>query len=910
MRKMNPEMLQLRSLLRSTVALLALPLTILPSVGTAQEVSPSDDGARIEAQGDATANDGIPDDTIVVTANRVEQDLQDVSGVVQAFSADRLRQDGVSDFRNLQAVVPGLSISNAEGNVDIFIRGVGSANNTELGDPAAAPHVNGSYIPRPRGLGVMFYDLERVEVNKGPQGTLYGRNALAGTLNIITAKPKLGEFGGYAQAEVSNRSSYGVEGAVNLPLGPTLAARVAGVYVNKDFGYRNVSTDAQASRLRPGGLEENYAGRASLLWAPTSSLSVSLIGDYGKETGTGYPGSSIWEAVIETGLRAEDLNLKDVVYRGLQGEMTNELWGVQGQVRYDFANFSVEGTGSFRSVDFRQRNASASGIDYPGRDLGAVQYDNYSNTFWHTKSESQIFEVRIFANEDQELRWNTGAFYFNEDQQVYFFSLADRGYCCYSGTEYTMPTVEGKSFAAYLDATYPVNDVIRAFGGVRYTRERKFRYGIGGNWALVLGGADFACCMGTRLGTEGFVPTGLSRPSFDRTEADALQQRVDAGIATGSEVTRLNQLNATFLIQGIQSPGLRDTLIQQIQAIANGSNPLGTCIDRPDIDNGFVNCPASGTHTYATVTAPRQQIGRSKFDYFDWRVGGEIDLTPTNMLYAKVSTGHKAGGFNDSFDPNLIPETFAPEKLLVYEVGSRNSFDAFGRRAVFNVTGFYYDYDDQVFQDLTCINQDTTQTPPECNGFALVNRNVGASRLYGLEAETRFKLPAGFGLDLNAVWLNTKVTQGVIADSRATDYSVGGNTPLIDLSGNRLPLASKFSATARLSQVISLGSGRFDWQALASYRSSFYLSQFNEDDVVFLDGSKQTALEAGFPDKQEGFVTVNLGAGYTIGRIRLEGWVTNLFDKEASLKALVGTSLNLRYLNDARSYGLRARINF
>lgn len=147
------------------------------------------------------------DETVVVTANRREENLQDVSGVVQAFSADQLRQDGIAELRQLQAAVPGLSIANQEGNVEIFIRGVGSANSTELGDPGAAPHLNGTYIPRPRGLGLMFYDLERVEVNKGPQGTLYGRNALAGTLNIITAKPRLGQYGGYAQAEVSNRSS-------------------------------------------------------------------------------------------------------------------------------------------------------------------------------------------------------------------------------------------------------------------------------------------------------------------------------------------------------------------------------------------------------------------------------------------------------------------------------------------------------------------------------------------------------------------------------------------------------------------------------------------------------------------------------------------------------------------------------
>jgi iron complex outermembrane receptor protein len=281
-------------------------------------------------------------DEIIVTANRREENSQDVSGVVQSLGAEQLRQDGIVELRQLQLAVPGLSIANQEGNVEIFIRGVGSANNTELGDPGAAPHLNGTYIPRPRGLGLMFYDLERVEVNKGPQGTLYGRNALAGTLNIITAKPKLGQFGGYAQAEVSNRSSYAAEGAINVPLGSTAALRAAAYYINRDYGFNNVSTGAPANTLKPAGLEENYAGRLSFLWEPSDRLSISIVGDYGKETGTGYPGANIFSAVAATGLSPDKLNLKDVVYRGLQGDMTNELWGVQGKISYDFSSFSAQ----------------------------------------------------------------------------------------------------------------------------------------------------------------------------------------------------------------------------------------------------------------------------------------------------------------------------------------------------------------------------------------------------------------------------------------------------------------------------------------------------------------------------------------------------------------------------------------
>ncbi|WP_033074185.1 TonB-dependent receptor [Sphingopyxis sp. MWB1] len=850
--------------------------------------------AAVPAYGQTAEPGATGDDSseIIVTATRREQSLQDVSGVVQALSADQLRQDGINEIRQLQMAVPGLSIANQEGNVEIFIRGVGSANNTELGDPGAAPHLNGTYIPRPRGLGVMFYDLDRVEVNKGPQGTLYGRNALAGTLNIITAKPRLGEFSGYAQAEIANRSSYGAEGALNIPLGETLAVRAAGYYINRDYGFKNVSTGDLAKDLKPAGLEENYAGRLSLLWEPSDQLSVSIVGDYGKETGTGYPGANIFSAVQASGLRPDKLNLKHVVYRGLQGEMENELWGIQGRINYDFGSFGAELSGSYRSVDFYQVNASSDGIDYPGRDLDAVQYDNFSSNFWQTKSKSQVYEARLFANDDQRLRWNLGGFYFKEDQQVGYLAVADRGYCCYSGTEFTMPDVEGESYAFYADATYDVTDRLRLLGGIRYTEEKKSRYGIGGNWALTLGGENFDCCFATRLGTEGFRPALLDRPNFDVS-----------GITTP-------QGRAQFLIEGIATPGMRDTLIAQIGSIADGTNPSGTCFERPDIDNGFVRCPASGGFTYANLTIPGQQQGSSKFDYIDWRAGFEYDLSDDNMIYGKVSTGHKSGGFNDSFAASPIPETFSPEELVVYEIGARNSFDAFGRRAIFNLTGFYYDYTDQVFQDLTCINLDEAQNPPVCNGYSMVNRNIGASRIYGAEAELRFQLPGQFALDLNAAYLDTKITRGTVADARAQDHSAGGESPLISLVGNRLPLASKMNVSARLSQWFEVGRGRFDWQALLNYRSSYFLSQFNEDDIVFLDGTRQSALEAGFPDRQKGYATLNLGMGYTIDNFRIEAWANNFLNEEVSQKALVGSSLNIRFLNDARSYGLRLRVNF
>ena len=852
------------------------------------------------AAADAAKPDAVRLDTVTVTSNRRLETAQKVSGVVQSLSADQLRKDGITDVRQLQAAVPGLSIANQEGNVEIFIRGVGSANNTELGDPGAAPHLNGVYIPRPRGLGLMFYDLERVEVNKGPQGTLYGRNALAGTLNIITAQPRLGQFSGYAQAEVSNRDGHGAEAAVNLPVGADAALRIAAYQSSKDYGFTNVSTDPAARQLKPAGLENNHALRLSARWEPTEALRFNLVADSGRERGTGYPGANIYTAVTSSGLRPEDLDLRRVVYRGAEGDMRNDLWGVLGKVEADIGPVTAEFNASRRSVDFWQRNGQSDGIAWPGRDLSTVGYDNYSTQYWQTLSHSNVYELLLRSNDpSQALQWTTGVFHFKEKQGVGYLSLADRG-CCYWGSEFTMPDVRGKSTAAYVDATYKVAPEWRGLAGLRRTQESKSRYGIGGNLGVVLGGENWDCCYATRWGTDGFQPALLARPNFDMSK-----------ITTDAE-------RAQFILQTILVPGRRDLVTQQLQPIANGSNPNGACVDRPDVnDNGRLSCPQTNPSNtnggFAYVNSwqlPTQQYGSSSAQYNDFRLGLEHDLGRDAMVYVKYSTGHKAGGFNDTFATSPIPEVYAPEKLSVLEVGSRNVIELMGRRAVANLTGFYYDYKNQVFQDLSCISINTQVTPNTCSGYSLVNRNIGASRLYGLEGELRLPLPAGFSLDMNAVLLQTRIRSAVVADARALDYGQGGKAPQISLSGNQLPLASKVNLSARLQQVMALGAGKLDWQALLSYRSASYLTQYNELDVVSLSGTRTSALAAGFPDRQKGYATLNLGLGYTLDRYRVEAFASNVTNEQASTKALVGSALNVRFLNDARSYGLRVRASF
>ncbi len=890
--------------MKNLYSILALAiLSQCPQLAAAQSAANAPPGAASAAARAASASGPVLVDQVTVTANRRIETLQSVSGVVQTIDADQLRKDGITEIRELQAAIPGMNIANQEGNIEIYIRGVGSSNNTELGDPAAAPHINGIYIPRPRGLGTMFYDLERVEVNKGPQGTLYGRNAMAGTLNIITAKPRLDRVGGYVQFGGGNKDQ-GAEAAINVPLSDTFAIRAAAFETDKTSGFRNVSPDPTSHDLRPAGIEHNQGGRLSALWAPTDRLTISAMADAGHESGTGYPGANIFSAVKATGLRAEDLPLRDVVYHGTQGEMHNDLGGLQGKVDYDFDSFGAELSLSRRSVNFYQRNAESEGIGWQGRDYSTEQWANFSTQYWETKSTSRVGEFRLFSPEGAKtFQWNVGAFAFNEKQKVGYLSLSDGGYCCFSGTEFTMPKVIGKSAALYGDGSLAVTSHLRLIGGLRETEEAKSRYGIGGNIALTLGAENltdpknpnhFACCISTRIGSDGFQPNLLARPNFDMSKVQTPQQM------------------AQFLMQTTMTPGAIDTINSQLAPIANGTNPKGACLARSDISNGLT-CPTdqNGGFSFVNLAVPQQQIGSSKFHYTDWRLGTEYDLTKDNMVYAKVSTGHKAGGFNDSFNGSSVPEVFRPEELRVIEAGSRNAFTLGGQRAVFNLSGFYYDYTNQVFQDLTCIAVNNSVTPPTCTGYSLVNRNIGKSKLAGLEAEARIGLPAGFKLDINGALLHTRITSGTVADVRAIDYSKGGQSPLIDLTGNQLPLASKVNLSTRLQQVFPLFGGKADWQALLNWRSSYYLTQFNEKPVVDNSGNTKSALAAGFPDRQIGFLTLNLGGGYTFeGGLRLEAYATNVTNKVASQKALVGADLDIRFLNDARSYGARARMDF
>lgn len=225
------------------------------------------------------ASEGLAE--IVVTAQRKSENLQKAAIAIASVGGDTLRSAGVVNPAQLTALVPSLQVSNGNGAyANFYIRGVGNFTGNALTESAIAFNYDGVYVARPSSTSGFFYDLERVEVLKGPQGTLYGRNATGGAINVLPRQPQF-EWGGHANASYGNYDAVNLEGAINAPLAPDLAVRLTGIY-NRHDGYMKDGTDDQ----------KEYGGRLQLRYEPTSELSILIGADYFHQGGKG-PGGTL-----------------------------------------------------------------------------------------------------------------------------------------------------------------------------------------------------------------------------------------------------------------------------------------------------------------------------------------------------------------------------------------------------------------------------------------------------------------------------------------------------------------------------------------------------------------------------------------------------------------------------------------
>ena len=403
------------------------------------------------AQSETAADNGALEE-VVVTAQRREESSQRAAVALTALAGSVISDAGITNAAGLTAMVPALQINSTFGPTSAFrLRGVGNIVTNSLGDPAVAVNIDGVFLARPTSVQGLFYDLERVEVLKGPQGTLYGRNATGGAINVISAKPKLGEFGGFAEVEFGSYSNRRVSGALNLPAGANDAFRVATQIVDRDGFYNDGTGDdkSQSARLQ-------YAHAAGETWKFDAGIDYTHQGGQGAG-GTVHgldPDSYIGlfdpraDAMYASAFSFAAGNFLQPLVKDIHND--NTYWGAYAQVEASTPVGTVTILPSYRrsSLDFR----------------------SYGSGFAVTSKETDTqksLEVRLVSKVSAPLSYILGGYYFNEDND------AHTGYGQQFFAAYTHFQPKTDSYAGYLRLTYSLTNALRVSGGVRYTTDRK-----------------------------------------------------------------------------------------------------------------------------------------------------------------------------------------------------------------------------------------------------------------------------------------------------------------------------------------------------------------------------------------------------------------------------------------------------
>ena len=381
---------------------------------------------------------------VVVTAQRQQESLQKAPVAITAVSGELFQRLGGSDVSALQMAAPDVQISlTGSGGGQIGIRGITTANGTDVGDPAVLFEVDGVYQARAQTTGSVLFDVDRIEVLRGPQGTLYGRNATTGVINVITKKPTQ-EFTAEGYVEGGNYGAVTGFGALNAPLSDTVAVRASFISVNHDPYFHNGLPDSQ----NYWDQHEN-AGRVHLSIKPTSDLSVLLTGEYGSQTGTGSP-LVVAYPTVPLSSDPYSFPISEPGSLNLRQEGANALvdWKVPfGTLTYD---------GGLHQSNMYQLSG-ANGTQ-----------PSVTLTLNPLKSRTQQHELRLSDSTDT-FKYVTGLYYFQEHQVWNVFVNP--------AIAFLMPYEEQDSKAAFAQGTYSITSDLRVTLGARYTKDHKTRTG-------------------------------------------------------------------------------------------------------------------------------------------------------------------------------------------------------------------------------------------------------------------------------------------------------------------------------------------------------------------------------------------------------------------------------------------------
>jgi outer membrane receptor protein involved in Fe transport len=788
-------------------------------------------------------------DSIIVTAQKREQNLQDVPVVVTAVSAKLLQDTGVRDIKDLTILTPGLTVTSttSEASTTARIRGVGTVGDNPGLESSVGVVIDGVYRPR---NGVGFGDLgemERIEVLKGPQGTLFGKNTSAGVINIVTKEPEF-TFGANAEATFANFNALGLAASVT---GPIIDDKLAGrLYVagRERDGYNDVVTGRGPSDRAQDADQGFYTVRGQLLFVPDDSSKFKIIADYTKrdenccgavQIRPGPTGAIINALAGGKGIGAATDNPYDrVAYsnRGAPSSVEDKGVSLEGNIDLPIGTLtSISAIRQWRTDNGQDSDFTTADIAYRNKDG-----TNYSEFTTYTQ------ELRL-AGKTDKLDWLLGAFLADErlDSKANF--LYGNNYEAY------LSTILLSGIAASLA---PAGITLNQANGTTFVSQASGRP-LGTTYTGGQGLLDQYNQRATTVAlftnnsfhvTDAFDITVGLRYSVDKKDLDTYQTTTDGGVGCGSVLTAAGQQRIALALIGRGVPaGL----------FAPGS-PTGTALVSTVVGNmclPWANPQFNGRGTQQN-RSDKEWSGTAKASY---------RFSPEVFTYASFARGYKGGGYNldRTQSSNGLPSggngitpiydtSFPAEFVDSYEVGMKNTL--FNRTVLLNLTAFYQEYTD--FQLNTFL------------GTSFAVRSIPEVTSTGVDADFMWFTP------LRGLVVQSGLTY---ADTKYGDQAIPNDpgNALSQLPGNRLSLAPKYSASASLTYEHPVGDNlKARFNVGAKYSSSY-----------------NTGSDLFPPKIQEGYTLVNarVGLGAADDHWTIELWAQNLFDKEYTQVAFNGT---------------------
>ncbi|MFA5989106.1 MAG: TonB-dependent receptor [Sphingomonas sp.] len=432
----------------------------------AQTAAPATDRATGQNAQAAQVDGGRVDD-IVVTARRRNESLQDVPVAVSAFSASRLDELQAKDLSGIQYSTPNLYLNQGDAsNAVIYIRGIGQNDSLAFADPSIGVYVDDVFVARTQAAFLDLFNVERVEVLRGPQGTLYGRNTIGGAIKFVSKRPPK-QLDGYLEAGYGNYNTFSLKGRVGGPLaGDVLRGNIAFAFDRRDGYNFNSFTGRRDGDVR------SYAGRASLLFTPTDRLEFLLSGDV-KVDRPDTSRSPVRQTPITVAAASGLVTFPAATNPYVVSTNANGLSDQDGYGVSLTANFTVSDAVTLSSISAYRRfkfglNLDTDGSQAPVLDILLRQKENQFSQ-----------ELRLNFDNHAGVTFTGGLYYFHDRDDT--FSGVDNGAATIFGFPVTLfgfpssslaDTVQiTDSFAAFADATYAITPKLTVEAGLRYTSE-------------------------------------------------------------------------------------------------------------------------------------------------------------------------------------------------------------------------------------------------------------------------------------------------------------------------------------------------------------------------------------------------------------------------------------------------------